>query len=381
MQRDALIVGGLFIVLVLVIALGPARAARMPGAGASSHSSGPQGALALYRWLEALGYKVDRYQFREQFIPDPDADLLIVLRPAERYTAEEAAAVAAWVKRGGVLLLADDRPGPTANAAPLFQAFELEVVAPPGGVLPDPVTPAQPVFSEPPVQRVTAATGVVLRTGRADVAPLLGDAAAPLVVGFQHGAGYVFASSTVYPYTNRGLSKHDNAAMTLNMLRRIPSGGRVVFDEYHHGFITTPSARTLLLGASWGWAILYAALIMGGYLALTGRRFGRAMPLREEHARRSSAEYLESMAGLLRRAGRRDAVQAHYRTWLKRRLARASGLPASLDDDAFLAALNEIAPARAAQASALLSRLTIPVKDDTTLLHLVADADRLVEQQ
>ena len=58
MRRDELILIGLFALLAAFIALGPARSASDPAAGShSSHSSGPDGALALYRWLAALGYK------------------------------------------------------------------------------------------------------------------------------------------------------------------------------------------------------------------------------------------------------------------------------------------------------------------------------------
>ncbi|MCS6882618.1 MAG: DUF4350 domain-containing protein [Oscillochloridaceae bacterium] len=379
MRRDVIILAGLFAVLALFIALGPGRAASVPGTGASSHASGPQGALALYRWIDALGYDVRRLQYRERFAPDPAAAVLIVLGPGERYTLDEATAVAEWVEDGGILVLADNRPGQLAGAAALFRAFDLELFAPPQDQLPEPAPVLQPVFNDPPAQAVVAEATTALRTTRADAVPLVGAGAAPLVLGLPYGAGYVFASATLHPFTNRGLNEGDNAAMVLNMLRRAPPGGRVVFDEYHHGFISQPSLRSLLLGTPWGWAILYIALMLAAYLALTGRRFGRPAPLREETARRSSAEYLESMAGLLRRAGRRDALQAHYRATFKRRLARASGLNPHLDDAAFLAALAAIAPERAERAGALLAAMAAPVASDAVLLRLVAEADQMVD--
>ncbi|MCX7792599.1 MAG: DUF4350 domain-containing protein, partial [Chloroflexaceae bacterium] len=313
MRRDALILGGVFAALALFIALGPGRAVSVPGVGASSHASGPQGALALYRWIDALGYDVRRLQYLERFAPDPEAAMLIVLGPGERYTLDEAAAVAEWVEAGGILVLADDRPGQLAGAAPLLRAFDLELFAPPPDQLLEPAPVLQPVFGVPPARVVVAGATTALRTTRADAVPLVGASAAPLVLGLPYGAGYVFASAALHPFTNSGLGEGDNAAMVLNMLRRAPPGARVVFDEYHHGFISQPSLRGLLLGTPWGWAILYTALMLAAYLALTGRRFGRPAPLREETARRSSAESLESPDGLLPRVGRRDALQAHYR--------------------------------------------------------------------
>lgn len=379
MRRDILILASLFAALALFIALGPGRAASVPGIGASSHASGPRGALALYRWIDALGYDVRRLQYRERFVPDPEAAMLIVLGPSEHYTLDEATAVADWVERGGILIVADDRPGQLGGAAPLFRIFDLALFTPPPDQSLEPAPVLQPAFSAPPARAVVAGTTTALRTTRADAAPLAGANDAPLVLGLPYGAGYVFASAALYPFTNAGLDDGDNAAMVLNMLRRVPPGRRVVFDEYHHGFVSQPSLRALLLGTPWGWAILYTALTLAAYLALTGRRFGRATPLREEIARRSSAEYLESMAGLLHRAGKREALQAHYRATFKRRLARASGLSPHLDDAAFLAALATIAPERAARASALLTAMAAPVASDAVLLRLVAEADQIAD--
>ncbi|MGQ9926072.1 MAG: DUF4350 domain-containing protein [Chloroflexaceae bacterium] len=374
-----LILAGLFGALALFIALGPGRAASVPGSGASSHASGPRGALALYRWIDALGYDVRRLQYSERFAPDPEAAVLIVLAPSERYTRDEATAVAEWVEQGGMLILADDRPGQLGGAASLFRAFEMELFVPLDNPLPEPAPVLQPVFSAPPARAVVAGAPAALRTTRADAVPLAGASIAPLVLGLPYGTGYVFASAALHPFTNGGLDEGDNAAMVLNMLRRAPPGVRVVFDEYHHGFISQPSLRALLLGTPWGWAILYTALMLATYLAFTGRRFGRPVPLQAETARRSSAEYLESMAGLLRRAGRREALQEHYRASFKRRLAQASGLNPHLDDAAFLEALAAIAPERAERAGILLTALAAPVASDAALLGLVAEADQMVD--
>jgi hypothetical protein len=376
MRRDALILAGLFAALAALIALGPASNTSAPGLSASSHASGEGGALALHRWLDTLGYDVGRIQYAE-FAPDPEADLMLVLGPTERYTREEAAAVAEWVAGGGTLVVADGREGAFGMAANLLDAFELDVAALPDGGLQEQAPALQPVLGEPPVLRIEARAAAAIRTERADVARLAGSETAPVLVGLQHGEGYVYASSAVHPLTNAGLGRADNAALMLNILRRVPAGGRVVFDEYHHGFVGQPSMRSLLLSTPWGWAILYAAAVGAVYLALTGRRFGRPVPLREEAGRRSSAEYLESLAGLLRRAGKSDYLRAHYRASFKRRLARLHGLNPDLDDRAYLEALADASPAHAGAAAEVLARLAQPGADERALLRVVAEADRL----
>jgi hypothetical protein len=380
MRREALILAGLFAVLVAFIALGPGRSAGvLPSSNRTSHGSGPGGALALYRWLEGLDYDVDRLQY-QAFAPDPMADLMIVLDPSERFTPEEAELVTAWVEDGGVLLVSESRAGAFGPARPLLEALELEVAALPeeqGFLELAPVL--QPALSAPLALRLEAQTRSVLRTERDDVAPLAGAADAPVLVGLQVGEGYVYASSTAHPFINEGLADADNAALMLNILRRVPPGGRIVFDEYHHGFISEPSLRALLLGTPLGWATLYGAAAIAGYLLLTGRRFGKPIPLREEASRRSSAEYLESMAGLLRRAGKVGDAQEHFRASLKRRLARAHGLNPQLDDSAFVESLSEASPGQGRAAQAILARLATPVASEGELLRLVAEADALVQ--
>lgn len=381
MRRDVLILAGLFVVLAALIALGPARNVAAPGSSATSHASGDGGALALFRWLDAMGYDVDRIEYAE-FAPDPDADLLIVLGPSERYSREEADAVAVWVAAGGTLLVAEDSAGPFGMSANLLDAFELEVTHPDAQDIPPERVPVlQPALGAPPALSLEANTGATLRTERSDVARLAGDEQHPVLLGLQHGEGYVFASSAVHPFTNAGLGQADNAALMLNLLRRVPPEGRVVFDEYHHGFQGETSLRTLLLGTPWGWATLYAVAIGAAYLAFTGRRFGRPVPLAAEADRRSSAEYLESLAGLLRRAGKADYLQNHFRGAFKRRLARTYGLNPDLDDAAFLAALADVSPAQSRAAAEVLAQLARPAPDEQAILRAVAAADQIAESR
>jgi hypothetical protein len=381
MRRDILILAGLFVALAALIALGPARNVSAPGTSATSHASGDGGALALFRWLDAVGYDVGRIEYAE-FAPDPDADMLIVLGPTERYSREEAAAVADWVAAGGTLLVAEERAGAFGMSANLLDAFDLAVIRPGGAdAQPASVPVLQPALGAPLAITLEAATGAAINTERADVARLAGDEKRPVLVGLQHGEGYVFASSTVYPFTNAGIGQADNAAMVLNLLRRVPAAGRVVFDEFHHGFQGEASLRTLLLGTPWGWATLYAAVVGAAYLALTGRRFGRPAPLGAEADRRSSAEYLESLAGLLRRAGKADYLQGHFRSAFKRRLARAYGLNPDLDDAAYLEALADMNPAQARAAADVLARLAQAGADEQAILRAVAEADRVAESR
>ncbi|HEX9374215.1 MAG TPA: DUF4350 domain-containing protein, partial [Roseiflexaceae bacterium] len=63
-RRDILIIVGLFAALILFIALGPARQQRASDPiEATTHSSEPEGALALYNWTGAIGYDGRRLEY------------------------------------------------------------------------------------------------------------------------------------------------------------------------------------------------------------------------------------------------------------------------------------------------------------------------------
>jgi hypothetical protein len=163
------------------------------------------------------------------------------------------------------------------------------------------------------------------------------------------------------------------------MLRRVPAGGRIEFDEYHHGFFTPPSTGKVLFGNPWGWGAAYAVLVIGMYLVLGGRRFGRPIPLREEMARRSSAEYIESMADLFQRGGKRAYILKHYHSVLKRRLARKDGANPQLDDADFVRELARARPIDEQALTALLQRLRAENPGEAELVRAVADADDLAD--
>ncbi len=127
----------------------------------------------------------------------------------------------------------------------------------------------------------------------------------------------------------------------------------------------------------WGRAIMYALVLSAAYIALSGRRFGRPVPLPQDVARRSSTEYVQSLAQIFRRAGKRDYILNHYRNQLKRRLARPHGFVPPEDDDEFVRELQRFGGATAEQAErlrALLTQLRRNVSEEE-LLRIVSDVD------
>jgi hypothetical protein len=204
-----------------------------------------------------------------------------------------------------------------------------------------------------------------------------------VVLGMQHGAGYIYVSSALHPFTNAGLRHPDNAAFVLNLLRRTtnPTDGHILFDEWHHGFHTPPSLRGLVLGSAWGQGVVYALVVLAIYLVWTGRRFGQPVPLHEDVVQRSSAEYVASMADLFQRGRKHEYILHHYAQRFKRTLARPYGINPRLDDAAFVAELTRYNETLNKETLlALLARLRRERVSEEYLTRTVAETLAYTEQ-
>jgi hypothetical protein len=377
-RREIIILAALFLALIgFTIWAQQAPAEDEVSVRPTTHSSRPEGALALYRWLDAIGYNVQRLEYTE-FELDDTVDALFVLSPAQPFNRTQTDRLLEWVEGGGTLIISEDTPRLFGGGSAVLEALEIEAGFPDGeqsSAIIERATILQPLLSDPPVQELLVRTDQVLTSERTDFVPIAGSSEATVLAGLKQGAGYIYISSASYPFTSAGLADENNAAMVLNLLRRVPPGGRILFDEYHHGYFTPPSLRTLILNSPWGRALIYALAILVLYLLLTGRRFGRPVPLREEVARRSSAEYVENMADLFQRGGKREYILRHYYVHLKRRLARPFGLSPAMEDERFVAELASVRDIDAAKLRELLTRMRQPPPDESTLLRLINEAD------
>jgi Domain of unknown function (DUF4350) len=380
-RRDLLLIGALFTALVLFIIFGPARQPPVPPAVPTTRSTAAEGVQLLYEWVGRMGYTPRRLEFRDYAV-DEDVHMLVILSPTEPISESEARLTLDWVERGGTLILADDTSNLLGADNALLAELQIAVAASPEIELVEQAESLQPAFDQPPVGTLDVRAGRYLQPSRDDYAALAGTPEAPLLAGLRHGSGYIYLSSTVRPFTNDGLRNEQNARLVLNMLRRVPIGGTVIFDEIHHGYIRPPAPTAAVMSSPWGWAGLYALLVVALYLAVGGRRFGRPIPLREEVQRRSSAEYIESMADLLQRGGKRAYIQRHYQLQLKRRLARPYGLSPQLSDEEFVTEYRRARSDQDAKAlEQLLARLRSGQSDDAALVQLVAEADAFLQQQ
>jgi hypothetical protein len=378
--RDLLLIATLFGILIAFVVVSPGRAPSLAPDTPTTYSSAPTGALALYEWTRAMGYDARRLEYRPFELTDDDA-VLVMLNPSAAISKDHARHIRTWVERGGTLIFAEDTPALFGLSDALLDELQMRMTVITGTQMIERAPALQPVFDQPPVRELNARPQRALAPQRNDYAPLFGATDQILIAGVRIGQGYVYISATTHPFTNRGLRDRQHAALVLNMLRRAPPGGRVLFDEYHHGLVAPPAPTDGLLRTPWGWAGVYAATVTALFLLLGGRRFGRAVPLKEEHERRSSAEYVESIADLYQRGGKRAYMLRHFYADFKRRLAQPYGINPQADDREFVYQLARLRPIDEAALLALLAQLRTTPASDAELLRVVAAADAFIYAQ
>ena len=156
----------------------------------------------------------------------------------------------------------------------------------------------------------------------------LGEARRPLLIDYPHGRGRIILLGDPYIFANGGIRLKDNLQLAINVLDARPVGestGLIAFDEYHQGRGATRNefaayfAGTPVLPLV-GQLVLFIILI----LWTRGRRFARPVPLVQVD-RRSTLEFVASMAELQQRAGAFDLALENIYARTRRVLARYAG--------------------------------------------------------
>ena len=142
-----------------------------------------------------------------------------------------------------------------------------------------------------------------------------------LLVDYPHGDGRIIILSDPYMISNGGLSLEDNLQLALNTIAGV--SGLIAFDEYHQG---RGAAHNALVAYFAGTPVL----AIGGQIVLIilwtrGRRFGRPLPLPQVD-RRSSLEFVASMAELQQRARALDLAIENIYSRTRRVLTRYAGV-------------------------------------------------------
>ncbi len=369
LNNDARLLFGALVAITLLSVLTVAIRPAPPAPALSIRSAEAEGAMALSLWLENSGYRV-----REALnFPDDlnGLDALFVLAPILPYEDAERRAIYNWLRQGNTLIVAGN---PFIVNTLLTEDFSLRPNLP---LYPEHLMPTAPTLRTPPFEPLPAQVVYVIETTREDAAIHLTANGFPALASYNESQGTFWLSGSILPFTNQGLREPAHARLILNMLAGLPRGAVIGFDEAHHGL--SHSSRTVfnwLVTTTPGWGVLSGFVLTFVYLAMRGRRFGRAVPLPDERLRREPVEYIQAMANLFRRSGQRGDVLKHYGQQFHRKLSERFGVDPRLDDIELVKTVIYHEPSiDEAALRDLLTRLAQKNVSEAELLNIVCAVD------
>jgi hypothetical protein len=332
----------------------------------STYHGGPTGVRALHDFLNESGYKVIRWKETPQRLLSDSGNLVktfvVVGEIKVRFTDAEQEALTKWIAGGGHLVLIDRNPQQDRDATKAgswnitvrrLESPTLEINPANSQQMTDQVTAFQPVQPTLLTRNVESVMPSRFAT-RLNIAPLsaveqhtddptetdeeppppsststapvvhMRDDQGALLVDFTYGSGKVVILTDPYIVSNGGIRLNDNLQLAVNLLTA--ADGLIAFDEYHQG---KGRSQNSFAGYFAGTPVLLVAAQIGLVVLLIlwtrGRRFGRPLPLPQVD-RRSSLEFVASMAELQQRARAFDLAIENIYTRTRRVLARHAGV-------------------------------------------------------
>ena len=349
----------------------------------STYNNGPTGVRALHDFLSESGYKIIRWRETPKKLLGDSGKLVttfvVVGQTQIPFSDDDGRSLHDWVAAGGRLVLIDrklhelppeslgwrisarthDMPDldvdPASSNQMTRDVTALQPVQPTvltsdvQSVLPSRfaarltvVPPAERDESSdddapPPVRRTSNSGGVgppvdsgpppaLALPAFSSPAPVvhIADRSGALLVDYSYGAGKVVILSDPYIVSNGGIRLNDNLQLAINAITA--RDGVIAFDEYHQGRGVTENAFAAYFA---GTPVLALAAQIGLLVLVmlwtNARRFGRPLPLPQVD-RRSSLEFVASMAELQERSRAFDLAIENIYTRTRRVLARQAGL-------------------------------------------------------
>ena len=323
------------LVFVLVLLRGTGTQGRSPEHASTSDAS--DGTSALRAYADALGHSSGSVE--GDFTLASSSGLLFVFTPTSGFSAAEVQQLNSWMQSGGVLVYAAENGDPQLDIqfglrrSPTTVSAKAHATAPIlGGVQTVAGADAAAAF------RPAASQVPLFRNDRGDVLGLRQDV----------GRGQLVALTDPLILCNGYIGKPDNGRLAADLIAMTPTGGRVWFDEFHHGAAATASPETAWMTTPWGIALLAIVIIVFVGMALRGRAFGPRIPMRAREDR-STAEYAVAVGSLLHRTGARRVTLETLLSATRRAVAQRVGLGGDVPGDRLNATIEQRAPAVAAE--------------------------------
>lgn len=315
LNTDNRILLGSLVAIAILSAISVLNAPAPSAPTLSIRNDKPDGAMALQRWLQRNGYPVQEVLSLSKQLND--LDVLFILEPIITYSDGDRRLIYDWVEEGNTLVVT----GSPFTINQLITPYGIELdykvldtVA---------LSAAAPTLIRPDFDQADVRFVYPISTERPDAVPHLFLSTLPVLMSIREQEGEIWVSGIPVSFTNQGIRDDGNASIIANILTDLSSDSVIGFDEAAHGFgdENAMDFNGWLLGTPPGWGILLTVAITLLYLALRGRRFGRAVPLPDDRLQRESGEYIRAMATLFRRSGQRSEMLKHYDQRLRRRLS------------------------------------------------------------
>ncbi|MBN2582640.1 MAG: DUF4350 domain-containing protein [Planctomycetes bacterium] len=326
------------------------------GAGtfASSYSHTPGGMLAVYRLLARRGDPEPVRIERPWTELGGDGNVLLVAGPLRvEPTTNEVKALNEWVAQGNTLVYLVGRDRGIDRRAdlsdPLNEALGLDfshssTEDEPFWLLRGLIAPQVSTHPSVPSDLTVGVSQVVtyaddgLPAEMPNVQLLEDEQGQVHLVQYSYYSGRVIVAASGSVFSNKLIGKADNLALLLNVLALVRDDGKVLFDEYHHGYydrepLTTPYSRRVLLALGGQMFLLVTMFLMS-----RTRRFGPLKTLRRP-TRRSHLEFVEALAELYRRGRAGSHAAARLYDDFREQMTRELHLPRTADAEQMADAL------------------------------------------
>jgi uncharacterized protein DUF4350 len=354
----------------------------------STFNAGATGTRALYDFLHESGYQVGRWRESTASLlsfsgPKP-ATFVVVGNTRISFTRTESKELLRWVEMGGRLVLIDRTPDQSLLPSSGEWTIRTHVTSSPFWDLDpndfqqmtrdvDQVSASQPTLLARDVDKILPSRfagiikiasrnaqpdeksdsahdqpsggtnqededadadetptpqtdGTASNESRLSPAPVVSftDGRGALVIDYPHGKGRIVLLSDPYIIANNGINRADNLQLAINLI--MGPGGLVAFDEFHQGRASTHNALIQYFEGTPVLAICGQLALIGlAIIWSRGTRFARPLPLPHVD-RRSSLEFVASMAELQQRAKAHDLALENIYARVRRVLVRHAGL-------------------------------------------------------
>ena len=278
----------------------------------STFSADDYGSKVLYSYLDGLGVEVDALQSFDELPEEGTIVAAEAMGFVKQPTTAEAIRLRRWVEGGGRLVLIGAEAGAVLDYEldPMisFEGDEAQL---------EPIMAG--VYSQA-VERVSVG-GERLLAADPSWVTYLKDTDGQMLITRTFGQGEIVWLACAYPATNLGIVEADNA----RLVTLLAAAGEqpVYFDEYHHGYVSGGGIWERLESGGRA-AVVLAVLGLLVWLLGTAGRIGPPIPPLPERSARTGA-YIDSLAGLYRKAGTHSAVIETYMDGLKEALAKRYG--------------------------------------------------------